>query len=383
MSEPILNDISHRRFNLLRGSWVLVSPHRNKRPWQGLQESPSKTTLPEYDPQCYLCPGNTRANGSHNPKFTNTFVFVNDYSAVKEDQEDYHPEQKPNTLASRLLRAEAVTGKCYVITFSPCHHLTLADMTPAEILPIINTWTNIYTAHLSPSSLLAKVASATTIPPLSQGDLAKPTSQYRYMQIFENKGTTMGCSNPHPHGQVWTTTSFPEEPRTELGEMTKYRRENGGSHLLVDYAALESKEKDRTVFENESFWAGVPYWAVWPFEIMIISKQHKRALVDFSEKEREELAEAISEITRRYDNLFETQFPYSMGLHQAPLEGTDEEIECSHFHIHFYPPLLRSATVRKFQVGYEMLGEPQRDITPEQAADRLRQCGGELYRKKL
>lgn len=242
---------------------------------------------------------------------------MNDYSAVKEDQEDYHPEQKPNTLASRLLRAEAVTGKCYVITFSPCHHLTLADMTPAEILPIINTWTNIYTAHLSPSSLLAKVASATTIPPLSQGDLAKPTSQYRYMQIFENKGTTMGCSNPHPHGQVWTTTSFPEEPRTELGEMTKYRRENGGSHLLVDYAALESKEKDRTVFENESFWAGVPYWAVWPFEIMIISKQHKRALVDFSEKEREELAEAISEITRRYDNLFETQFPYSKYPHVA------------------------------------------------------------------
>lgn len=236
---------------------------------------------------------------------------MNDYSAVKEDQEEYHPERKPGSLATRLLKAESVTGKCYVICFSPSHHLTLADMTPGEIMPVIQTWTSLYTAHLSPKSPLARVAEATSIPPASEGDPMKPNAQYRYMQIFENKGTTMGCSNPHPHGQVWTTTSLPEEPTAELEQLSKYRRENGGSHLLVDYAELESKEKDRTVFENESFWAGVPYWAVWPFEVMIVSRHHKRALVDFNDKDRLDLAECLSEITRRYDNLFQTQFPYS------------------------------------------------------------------------
>ncbi|KAF2275686.1 galactose-1-phosphate uridylyltransferase [Westerdykella ornata] len=383
MAEPILNDISHRRYNPLRGSWVLVSPHRNKRPWQGLQETPSKTTLPEYDPECYLCPGNTRANGQQNPKYERTFVFVNDYSAVKEDQEEYHPERKDGGLGSRLLRAEAVTGKCYVICFSPSHHLTLADMSPTQIVPIIETWTKLYIMHLSPKSPFAQKAASLALPPLGQDDIQKPNAQYRYMQIFENKGRTMGCSNPHPHGQIWTTTSLPEEPTLELRQLRKYKEEYGGAHLLVDYAKHESEEKERTVFENKSFWAGVPYWAVWPFEVMIISRQHKRSLVDLDSTERAELAEVVAEITRRYDNLFETQFPYSMGIHQAPLEGTDEEVECSHFHIHFYPPLLRSATVRKFQVGYEMLGEPQRDITPEQAAERLRACGGELYRKRL
>jgi UDPglucose--hexose-1-phosphate uridylyltransferase len=214
-------------------------------------------------------------------------------------------------LATRLLRAEAVTGKCYVICFSPSHHLTLADMGPAEIKPIIETWTNLYTLHLSPNSPLAKAAAALTVPPLTQTDIAKPNAQYRYMQIFENKGTTMGCSNPHPHGQIWTTTSFPEEPAAEFQQLSKYRKEHDGAHLLVDYAELESKEKDRTIFENDTFWAGVPYWAVWPFEVMVVSRQHKRALVDFNDKERSDLAECIAEVTRRYDNLFETQFPYS------------------------------------------------------------------------
>jgi UDPglucose--hexose-1-phosphate uridylyltransferase len=236
---------------------------------------------------------------------------VNDYSAVKEEQEDYHQETKEGSLASRLLRAEGVTGKCYVICFSPCHHLTLADMSPSEILPIIETWTNLYAGNLDPKSPLTKIASSLSIPPISQGDIEKPNAQYRYMQIFENKGTTMGCSNPHPHGQIWTTTSLPEEPFIELQQMSKYRREQNGSHLLVDYAECESKEKERTVFENEAFWAGVPYWAVWPYEVMIVSRQHKRSLVDFDDKERKELAECIAEITRRYDNLFETQFPYS------------------------------------------------------------------------
>lgn len=191
----------------------------------------------------------------------------------------------------------------------------------------------------------------------------------------------MGCSNPHPHGQIWTSTGFPEEPALELEQLMKYRREQGGVNMLEDYASLESEKKERVVFENETFLALCPWWAVWPFEVMIVSRKHKRALVDLNDKEKGDLAESISEVARRYDNLFETSFPYSMGIHQAPLEGTDIEIEASHIHLHFYPPLLRSATVRKFQVGYEMMAEPQRDITPEQAAARLRQCGGELYRK--
>lgn len=280
-------------------------------------------------------------------------------------------------------------------------------MPAPSILPVIEAWTKLYTSHLDPHSPLVKRAAPTTYPPPSANGVASEEAreQYRYMQIFENKGQAMGCSNPHPHGQVWTTTSLPEEPEVELQNLQKYRREQGGAHLLEDYAKLESEKRERTVFENASFWAGVPWWGTWPFEIMVVAKAHKRALVDLDETEKEDLAEVISEITRRYDNLFETSFPYSksmpdapisggwprmltrvpvgMGIHQAPLTGSSEEIEASHFHIHFYPPLLRSATVRKFLVGYEMMAEPQRDITPEQAAKRLRDCGGELYRKKL
>ena len=215
-------------------------------------------------------------------------------------------------LSSRLLRAEPVTGKCYVITFSASHNLTLADLTPAEIVPIIQTWTKLYTAHLSPKSSLIQVAGATTIAPHSHEEsFAAPNAQYRYMQIFENKGAAMGCSNPHPHGQVWTTTSLPEEPSLELEQLQNYRREQGGANLLEDYATLEAAKQERVVFENGSFLALCPWWAVWPFEVMIVSKQHKRALVDFDDKERKDLAEAIAEVTRRYDNLFETQFPYS------------------------------------------------------------------------
>lgn len=224
--------------------------------------------------------------------------------------------------------------------------------------------------------------------------------QYRYMQIFENKGVAMGCSNPHPHGQVWITSSLPEEPSQELEQLKNYHQEQGGAHLLEDYASLESEKKERVVFENTGFLAVCPWWAIWPFEVMIVSKEHKRALVDLDDEGRLSLAEAISEVSRRYDNLFETHFPYSMGIHQAPLEGTDAEIEASHLHIHFYPPLLRNATVKKFLVGlvksllfqsyrklmacirYEMLAEPQRDITPEQAAVRLRSSGGPLYRNR-
>jgi UDPglucose--hexose-1-phosphate uridylyltransferase len=281
------------------------------------------------------------------------------------------------------LKAEPVVGKCYVLTFSAAHNLTLADLSPAEILPIVKTWTSIYSTHLSPSSPLSAIAKATHLPPSNpHAEVTVPENQLRWMQIFENKGAAMGCSNPHPHGQVWATTNLPEEPALELEHLQKYNREQGGSHMLVDYAKLECEKEERVIFQNDTFIVVCPWWATWPFETMILPVKHLRSLVDLTEEEQMHLAEAVSEITRRYDNLFETSFPYSMGIHQAPLEGTDNEIECSSLHLHFYPPLLRSATVRKFLVGYELMAEPQRDITPEQAADRLRKCGGELYRKK-
>ncbi|OJD18809.1 galactose-1-phosphate uridylyltransferase [Emergomyces pasteurianus Ep9510] len=384
MVESVLDDISHRRYNILRGSYVLVSPHRTKRPWQGQQESPSKTDLPVYDPACYLCPGNKRAQGDLNPHYKNTFIFINDYSAVKEELAAYQPAFSDGDLSSVFLQAEPITGRCYVLTFSASHNRTLADLSPAEIKPIIDAWTDLYISHMSPTSPLAAAAASMPISPESPiSQITLPKKQLRYMQIFENKGSAMGCSNPHPHGQVWTLSSLPEELTLELAQLQKYRLENDGRHMLQDYAKLESQKQERVVFENDLFLVLCPWWATWPFETMIISKIHKRSLVDLTVAEKELLAESIAEITRRYDNLFETHFPYSMGIHQAPLCGSAEEIEASHLHIHFYPPLLRSASVRKFLVGYEMLAEPQRDITPEQAAARLRDCGGPLYRDML
>lgn len=335
---------------------------------------------------------------------------MNDYSAVKEQQAAYTPPQPTGSddLSALLLRAEPVTGKCFVLTFSAKHDLTLADMSPAEILPVIETWTRIYASHLSPSHPLADTAAKL---PLLQKEVApedkveKSKEQLRYMQIFENKGAAMGCSNPHPHCQIWTTSTMPEEPGKEIVAMGKYRAEHGGRHLLADYVKLEIDKEERIVWQNDGFVVVCPWWAIWPFEVLVIPKRHVRALVDLSDAERVWFAEAVQEVTRRYDNLFECSFPYSKsprplpyktmiadyggggkigsGIHQAPLDGTEEEVENSYFHMHFYPPLLRSATVRKFLVGYELMAEPQRDITPEQAAARLRGLGGELYRKKL
>jgi UDPglucose--hexose-1-phosphate uridylyltransferase len=268
-----------------------------------------------------------------------------------------------------LLQAEAVTGKCYVLAFSPAHNLTLADLSASEILLVIDAWTELYCAHISPQSVLAKAANANAsrnpaIKKLGDGDgdgdenadddvpKSNAQQQYKYMQIFENKGAAMGCSNPHPHGQIWITSSLPHEVAIELEQLKLYRREHGGTSLLEDYAKLESEQAERVIFANRNFLVLCPWWAIWPFETMIIAKNQKRALSDFDDEDKRDLADAISDVTRRYDNLFETHFPYSMGIHQAPLEGSDEEIESSHFHIHFYPPLLRSATVRKFLVGY-------------------------------
>ncbi|KAK4110924.1 galactose-1-phosphate uridylyltransferase [Canariomyces notabilis] len=384
MPDQVLDDISHRRYNPLTGSWLLVSPHRTKRPWQGQQEAPSKNELPEYDPKCYLCPGNKRAQGDSNPEYQNTFAFVNDYSAVKEEQQEYRPDASKEDIAAFLLQAQPVTGRCYVLTFSAKHHVTLADMTAQEILPVIQTWTRIYASHMSSSHPLKAQAeeALSRIPPNPDGEVSRPEHQLRFMQIFENKGAAMGCSNPHPHCQIWTTSTMPEEPGKELAHMTKYREERG-RHLLEDYAKLEMEKAERVVWQNDSFLVVCPWWAVWPFEVLVIAKRHVRALVDLSDEERLQFAEAVQEVTRRYDNLFETSFPYSSGIHQAPLDCTEEEAETSWFHMHFYPPLLRSATVRKFLVGFELLAEPQRDITPEQAAARLRNCGGQLYRKLL
>lgn len=232
---------------------------------------------------------------------------MNDYSAVKESQAEYSPETNSSDPSTSLLRAEPVTGKCYVLTFSPSHNLTLADLSPKEIVPVIEEWTKIYTAHISTSSPLSKVS--TTLPPSTQ--ITPPTAQYKWMQIFENKGSAMGCSNPHPHGQIWTTTGLPQEPSLELVQLQKYRHEHGGTSLLSDYVKLEMEKKERIVFQNNGFLVVCPWWAIWPFEVMIISKEHRRALVDFNDQERFEFAEAVAEVTRRYDNLFETSFPYS------------------------------------------------------------------------
>jgi UDPglucose--hexose-1-phosphate uridylyltransferase len=336
----------HRRWNPLRQSWVLVSPHRTQRPWQG--EVGQKTTPSgvSYDPQCYLCPGNQRAGGSVNPAYEGIFSFVNDYAALL-------PEAPVVTKApvSPLLVAEATRGLCKVLCYHPDHSLTLARMTREEIRPVVDAWTGQYQE-------------------LGALDWIK------YVQIFENRGAMMGASNPHPHGQIWSTDFVPDEPAAE----TKAQREHlehTGHCLLCDYVAAERSASERVVFENEHFAAIVPFWAVWPFEVILVSRRHLGAMPEFTSEERDGLADALKRLTTRYDNLFETSFPYTMGFHQTPTDDVDHPEW--HFHAHFYPPLLRSATVRKFMVGFEMLGMPQRDITPEDAAQRLSACTEEHF----
>ncbi|KAK9449632.1 galactose-1-phosphate uridyl transferase [Limtongia smithiae] len=353
MSDFDFSNNSHRRYNPLTDEWILVSPHRAQRPWLGQQEPPSAPSLPDYDPACYLCPSNTRATGERNPAYDTTFVFVNDYSAVKTDQPDYYPPTVTDAaddtakLRARLLKVQGARGSCFVLCFSPKHNLTLPLMSPAEIEAVVATWTALYQ------------------------QLQRET-KFRFVQIFENKGASMGCSNPHPHCQAWCTDAIPSEPAQELISLRNYAATNHAC-LLCDYLSLELTDPARVVLSNSSFVVLVPFWAIWPFETLVLAREHRPSLNEFTAAEKTDLADVIRRLTIKYDNLFSTSFPYSMGLHQAPIHSEhDDEVTLSHFHMHYYPPLLRSATVRKFLVGYEMLGEAQRDLTPEQAAERIR-----------
>jgi UDPglucose--hexose-1-phosphate uridylyltransferase len=326
----------HRRFNPLTGEWVLVSPHRTRRPWQGQVEKPPLETRPQHDPGCYLCPGNGRAGGAQNPPYERTFVFTNDFSALLPDAPAAEAAPHP------LLQMQSTQGACRVICFSPRHDLTLPEMALPDIRHVVDVW-------------------AEQVTELGQ--------TYRWVQIFENKGAVMGCSNPHPHGQIWAHNHLPNEPAKEDAAQRAYFEQHG-SPLLLDYAALELAQPERIVVENEHWLAVTPFWAVWPFETLLLPKAPVLRLPDLTGTQRAALADALKRLLTRYDNLFEVSFPYSMGWHGAPLD--DGDYRYWQLHAHFYPPLLRSATVKKFMVGYEMLGEAQRDITAEQAAARLR-----------
>ena len=328
----------HRRLNPLTGEWVLVSPHRTQRPWQGQVEKRTPSAALQYDPSCYLCPGNERAGGHRNPKYDSIFTFTNDFAALKP------LEEKRRLNEGGLLVAETESGTCDVVCFSPRHDLTLARMSVDAVTTVVEAWAKIY------------------------GDLGSD-KKIKYVQVFENRGEMMGCSNPHPHCQVWATETIPNEPSKELAQQKSYLQAHG-SCLLCDYVTIEKKEGSRVVCENESFIAVVPFWAVWPFETLLVAKSHKRDLRALGASAKRDLADLLKRLTTRYDNLFEISFPYTMGFHQAPTDG--EAHDDWHLHAHFYPPLLRSATVRKFMVGFEMLATPQRDITPEAAAERLR-----------
>ncbi len=328
----------HRRFNPLSGEWVLVSPHRAKRPWQGQVEKPAAESRPAYDPTCYLCPGNARVGGQRNPDYAHTFVFDNDFAALKPERVDAAVD------VDGLLVARAESGRARVICFSPRHDLTLPDMAPADVRRVVDLWAEQY-AELG----------------------ADP--EIGHVQIFENKGEAMGASNPHPHGQIWAQRSLPLHAARELERQGEHHARHGRT-LLADYLALETRRGERIVVENDAWVALVPFWAVWPFETLVVSRRPAPHVGALDDAERDALADVVGRLTRRYDRLFDVSFPYSAGLHQAPTDGAAHPEW--HLHLHFYPPLLRSATVRKFLVGYEMLGEPQRDLTPETAAERLR-----------
>ena len=339
----------HRRYNPLTGDWVLVSPHRTARPWQGQVEDLPRESLPEYDPGCYLCPGNPRAGGVQNPQYSSTFVFDNDFAALMPNTPKEHISE------ADLLIAEGEPGTCRVVCFLPRHDLTIARMTVEAIRKVVDVWTEQY-VELGGSP------------------------EINWVQIFENRGAMMGASNPHPHGQIWANATLPNEADKENRKQREYVDQHN-SCLLCDYLTQESRSNERVVCENAGFQAVVPFWAIWPFETMIISKRHVTGFDELRTEERDDLADMLKQVTTRYDNLFRTSFPYTMGFHQRPTDGLPHPEW--HFHAHYYPPLLRSATVRKFMVGYELLATPQRDITPEAAATRLRELPDTHYLDKL
>ena len=338
-------DHPHRRFNTLTGEWVLVSPQRMKRPWQGRKEPLPAPSSPSYDPSCYLCPGNERHHGIRNPDYSGVYVFTNDFPALTSEAE-------ASVWQSGIMKAQGDPGICRVICFSPDHSRTLAEMSITEIENLVEAWQQEFRALSSEKAI-------------------------RNVQIFENKGELLGCSNPHPHGQIWAEAIVPVEIEKRRRHQQEYFETNGKS-LLQQYLSEEQQAGDRIICSNDHFTALVPFWAVWPYEVMIIAHRHYRYVTDMSVHEAGAFAAILHEMTIRYDNLFESSFPYSAGMHNAPVNigGT----EGWHFHFSFYPPLLRSATVRKFMVGYEMFANPQRDFTPEYAAAVLRNLSVHHYR---
>lgn len=328
----------HRRLNILTGEWVLVSPHRSKRPWLGKVEDVASNARPIYDPKCYLCPTNTRIDGSINPDYKGAYSFRNDHSALL-------PHTPEGSVAiDELFIANSQRGICKVICFSPKHNETLSELSIEEIKDVLD---------------------------LLQKEVVEISANkwIKYIQIFENKGEVMGCSNPHPHGQIWSSDDLPVEIEKELKQKLAYYKKHQRG-ILADYLVAELKLNQRIVYSNNHFVVLVPYWATWPFETMIISRRHLQFITEFDEAEKNALADTLKQLSRCYDALFQTSFPYSAGIHQAPVNDGDHKEW--HWHMHFYPPLLRSATVKKFMVGYEMLAGPQRDVTPEWAAERLR-----------
>ena len=345
MSFDELNKLPHRRYNPLLREWILVSPHRTQRPWLGKVEKVQPPATLKFDPNCYLCPGNKRAGGAQTATYTETYVFDNDYPAML-------PDIPPNEFdQAGLLVGKSERGICRVMCFSPRHDLTVPRMSLPELRAVVNSWVEQYSAL---------------------GEIP----WIRHVEIFENRGEMMGASNPHPHCQIWANSSLPNLPSRELGAFESYRAEKH-SCLLCDYLKLELQINERVVCQNDAFAALVPFWAVWPFESLVLSKRHLASIDQLSDEERDLLGDIMKRLTTRYDNVFETAFPYSMGFHQKPTDG--RPYEEWHFHAHYFPPLLRSATIQKFMVGYELLGSPQRDLTPESAATRLREAGEVHY----